>query len=116
MFNLVDERKRKINLGGISITSTPASILERVQAERLARAQQKRRIDNAIRIQAWYRGLKEARDTRREMQKLFEADILSLTGLRCLVLIGRNEDVLSTWVTKVLAGDESQCFFGDAVC
>jgi len=107
MFNLVDERKRKINLGGTSITSTPASILERVQAERLARAQQKRRIDNAIKVQAWYRGLKEARETRSELQKLFKADILSLTGLRCLVLIGRDEDVLSTWVTKVLAEDDS---------
>lgn len=116
MFNLVDERKRKINLGGVSITSTPASILERVQAERLARTEQKRRADSVIKIQAWFRGLKEARETRRELQEIFEADILGLTGLRCLVLIGRNEDILSTWVTNVLVGGESKWSFASALC
>ena len=106
MFSLGDERRRKINLGGVSVTSSQASILERVHAQRVARAETKRRTDGAIRIQAWYRGLREARAVRKELRKLFSADVLSLTGLRCLVLIGRDDEVLSTWVTSVLASGE----------
>ncbi len=103
MFN---ERRRKINLGGTSATATQASILEGVHAARLARAQHKRRNDNAIRIQAWYRGLREAKRTRMELKELFMKDVLSLTALRCLVLIGKDDEVLSIWTSSMLAGDE----------
>ena len=103
MFSLEDERRRKINLGGVSVTSSQASILERVHAQRVARAENKRRADSATRIQAWYRGMREARTVRIELRKLFEEDVLSLTALRCLVLIGKDDEVLSTWASSVLA-------------
>jgi hypothetical protein len=106
MFSLEGERRRKINLGGVSATSSQASILERVHAQRLARAETKRRVDSATRIQAWYRGLREARALRMELRKLFAEDVLSLTAMRCLVLIGRDDGVLSTWAASVLAGGE----------
>jgi ubiquitin-protein ligase E3 C len=97
-----DEWKRKINLGGVSSANTQAAILNRVQAERAARAEHKQRTESAIRIQAWYRGLVDARATRQEMRKAFNADVMGLTGLRCLVLIGKDDEVLGTWTRAVL--------------
>jgi len=106
MFSLQDERRKKINLGGTSGTATQASILEGVHAARLARAHHKKRTDSTIRIQAWYRGLREAKRTRTKLKELFMKDVLSLTALRCLVLIGKDNEVLSIWASRMLAGDE----------
>ncbi|KAF8148075.1 hypothetical protein B0H34DRAFT_803194 [Crassisporium funariophilum] len=97
-----DERKRKINLGGVSSAATPSAILSRVQAERLGRAEHKRRTENAVRIQAWYRGLREARRTRTAMRRAFEGDVTGITGLRCVVLIGRDDEVLGRWAGAML--------------
>ncbi|KAF8182521.1 HECT-domain-containing protein [Pholiota molesta] len=105
-----DEWKRKINLGGVSSANTQAAILNRVQAERAARAEHKQRTESAIRIQAWYRGLVDARATRQEMRKAFNADVMGLTGLRCLVLIGKDDEVLGTWTRAVLQLGPDQLF------
>lgn len=99
-----DEWKRKINLGGASSSATPASILNRVQAERAARAEHKQRTESAIRIQAWYRGVVDARAAKQQMRRSFQKDILGLTGLRCLVLIGTDADALAMWSDEVLKG------------
>ncbi|CAA7268561.1 unnamed protein product [Cyclocybe aegerita] len=99
--NFDSERRRKINLGGASSSSSSTSILRNVHAEREARAAHRLRTDSATRIQAWYRGVKASRRTREEMKAMFEADVKGLTGLRCLVLIcrrsraGKNMDKLS---------------------
>lgn len=114
MFSFGDERKRKINLGGNSSSTSHTAILQRVQNERLVRQEQKRRTDGAIAIQAWYRGLREARETRREMKAAFERDVLGINGLRCLVLIGKHEEVLGQWVRAVLEGGEGELFTSDA--
>lgn len=79
-----------------------AAIIDRVREERSIRAQQKRRVEKAIRIQAWWRGAREARNTKMEMRKAFEADVTGITGLRCLVLIGKDEEVLSRWSKAML--------------
>jgi ubiquitin-protein ligase E3 C len=97
-----DDRKRKINLGGVLPVSTHAAIIDRVREERSIRAQHKRRVEKATRIQAWWRGVREAKYTRMEMRKAFEADVTGITGLRCLVLIGRDEEVLSRWSKAML--------------
>ncbi|KAF9522169.1 HECT-domain-containing protein [Crepidotus variabilis] len=110
MFSFENERRRKINLGGASASSSQTSIFERVQAERQARAEHKRRTESATQIQAFYRGSKEKHAARAEMRKAFEADVLSLTGLRCLVLMGQDDEVLTTWVQRVLEGGEGQVF------
>lgn len=82
--------------------TTPAAIFDRVQEERSIRAEQKRRVEKAVRIQAWWRGIREARYARIEMHKAFEADVTGITGLRCLVLIGKDEQVLSRWSKAML--------------
>jgi ubiquitin-protein ligase E3 C len=97
-----DDRKRKINLGGVFSVATSATIIDQVHEERSIRAQQKRRIQKAIQIQSWWRGVREARYAKIEMRKSFEADITGITGLRCLVLIGKDEEVLSRWSKAML--------------
>jgi ubiquitin-protein ligase E3 C len=98
-----NERKRNINLGGVSSSTTPASILGQVHAERQARAEHRQRTESTIRIQAWYRGIRDARAAKIHMRRAFEADVLGLTGLRCLVLIGKDDEVLGKWSKAILA-------------
>jgi ubiquitin-protein ligase E3 C len=98
-----DGRKRKINLGGASSASSRSAILDQAQARRNERVEQKKRQDNAVKLQAWWRGLKEGRRVVYEMRKAFEADVVGITGLRCLVLIGRSdEEALAIWSGKVM--------------
>lgn len=56
--------------------------------------QYKDQTENAIWIQAWYRGVRDTRIAKVEMWRAFEADVMGLTYLRCLVLIGKNDTVL----------------------
>ncbi|KAF9543333.1 HECT-domain-containing protein [Agrocybe pediades] len=99
-----DEWKRKINLGGASSSTTSAaSILSRVQEERQARAAAKERTEKATKIQSCWRAYSSSRRTKHDLRRAFEGDVLGLTGLRCLVLIGKDEDVLGRW-----AGDASR--------
>ena len=51
----------------------------------------------------------QARSVRRQMVHLFECDPLSLVALRCLVLIGRNENVLGTWSAAVVRRGTGAC-------
>jgi ubiquitin-protein ligase E3 C len=98
-----DERKRKINLGGASSASTSSEILDQVKVQRNQRVEQKKKDDNAVKLQAWWRGLREERAARKELRKLFEDDVVGLTGLRCLVLIGRrDEEALAIWSSKMV--------------
>ncbi|KAF8885801.1 hypothetical protein BD779DRAFT_1532475 [Infundibulicybe gibba] len=97
-----DERRRPINLGGTQSVTTSAGILDGAKARRNERLEQKRKQEKAIRLQAWWRGTREARQVRREMTTMFERDITGITGLRCLVLIGNNNDALRKWSDVVL--------------
>ncbi|KII83229.1 hypothetical protein PLICRDRAFT_180633 [Plicaturopsis crispa FD-325 SS-3] len=108
-----DERnRRKINLGGASSASSHAAILDQAKARRMEREAQRLRADSAVRLQAWWRGVHEAKKVKAEMRRVFEGDVLGLTGLRCLVLIGRDEEVLGAWSSAMteetlLKNDES---------
>lgn len=59
-----------------------------------------------MRLQAWWRGVKYARITRSQMKKMFEDDVCGITGLRCLVLIGGDEEVLGKWSSTIVASGE----------
>ena len=61
--------------------ATPATIIDRAHEERLIRAQQKRRVENAVRIQAWWRGIRESRRAKMDMRECFEADVTGIIGL-----------------------------------
>lgn len=103
-----DERRRNINLGGASSASTQATILDQAKQRRILRDEQKRRHESAVILQAWWRGVREARLVRRQMRTTFESDVMAITGLRCLVLIGQDEEALGIWSNAMLAQNQGE--------
>jgi ubiquitin-protein ligase E3 C len=101
-----NEKRRKINLGGQVSVQTHDSIVNQARARREEREDRRRQHESAVRIQAWWRGSREARSVRRELYTVFQRDPLSISGLRCLVLIGGNDQVLGTWSAAVVGSGE----------
>lgn len=99
-----DERRREINLGGSSsVTTSQAAILNQARARRIERETVRKRQESAVTIQAWWRGITDARRVRQKIREQFTGDITGLTGLRCLVLIGQDIDFLDRWAAEVLS-------------
>lgn len=103
-----DERRRQINLGGSSTVSSLSAITDQAKARRIERTEQKRKNDSAIRIQAWWRGVSAIRTAKAQMRQSFESDIEGLTGLRCMVLIGMDQEVLGKWSQTIAVKGEGQ--------
>ncbi|OAX36693.1 HECT-domain-containing protein [Rhizopogon vinicolor AM-OR11-026] len=98
-----DNRRREINLGGSSSVTSQAAILNQARARRIEREAIRKRQESAVTIQAWWRGISVARRVRQQLREQFTGDVTGLTGLRCLVLIGQDDDVLDRWATEVLS-------------
>ena len=100
------KRRREINLGGTSSAATShSSLLQDVRQRRMQRDEQKRRHTSATRIQSWWRGRRQAALVRQELRTMFLQNVTNVTGLRCLVLIGKDEELLGVWSHKfVLEG------------
>ncbi|KAG5338592.1 hypothetical protein C0989_006883 [Termitomyces sp. Mn162] len=106
-----EERKRKINLGGVSSAVSNTALLGQARALRTERLEQQRRHENASKVQAWWRGTLETRRVRREMRRMFERDVCGMAGLRCLVIIGRkDEEALATWSSAMTDGSSAYFF------
>lgn len=99
-----EEHKRKINLGGSRSASTHIAILDEAKLRRAERETNRRRQEGAVEIQTWWKGLSERRRIRNEMKRTFQEDVTGLTGLRCLPLIGRDEEALGMWSAAMVAG------------
>jgi ubiquitin-protein ligase E3 C len=98
-----NERRKPINLGGPSSASTHAAILDQAKARRSERQDLRKRIDAAVRIQAWWRGVQ----TRRQLRCRGESgDVGSLDVLRWVVLVGEDDDVLGRWSMGVVGGGD----------
>lgn len=95
-------RRREINLGGAHSATSYTDILNEAKAKREQRQELKRRQDSAIRIQTWWRGISQVRSIKRELRRLFEQDITGIEGLRCLILIGQDQDALGRWSTAIV--------------
>ncbi|KAI0926648.1 hypothetical protein AcV5_007383 [Taiwanofungus camphoratus] len=95
-------RRREINLGGAHSATSYTDILNEAKAKREQRQELKRRQDSAIRIQTWWRGISQVRFIKRELRRLFEQDITGIEGLRCLILIGQDQDALGRWSTAIV--------------
>ncbi|KAI6044738.1 HECT-domain-containing protein [Pisolithus marmoratus] len=108
-----DERRRRaMNLGGSKSVTSPAAILEQAKALRNEREVLRRREESALKIQSWWRGTLEARSVRWRMRQLFLQDMTSLTGLRCLVFVGQDDDLLQKWSAAVSTNDRKYLLFG----
>ncbi|KIK56337.1 hypothetical protein GYMLUDRAFT_47102 [Collybiopsis luxurians FD-317 M1] len=105
-----DRRRRQINLGGTSTSTSHASILDQAKLRREERIEHKRRTDNAVKLQAWWRGMKEQQRVRVELRKNLEdaldrGDLLHLNSLRMLVIVSRiqpNDPVFDKWSEKLV--------------
>lgn len=98
-----NKRRREINLGGTHTATSHNDILQEAKLRRIQRDEHRRRQDAARRIQHSWRGFAAQRDVRTRLRSTFEQDITSLTGLRCLVLLGQDEEALARWSTVVLS-------------
>ncbi|KAI8978888.1 HECT-domain-containing protein [Trametes punicea] len=98
-----NKRRREINLGGTHTATSYNDILQEAKLRRLQRNDLKRRQDSAVRIQHWWKGKLALRAAREDLRRTFDQDVTSLTGLRCLVLLGQDEDALGRWSTLVLS-------------
>ena len=48
--------------------------------------------------------MKESQRIREKLKREFDVDVTGINGLRCLVLIGKDEEILSKWSTAMVAG------------
>ncbi|GBE82990.1 HECT-domain-containing protein [Sparassis latifolia] len=108
------KRRREINLGGAHSAVSYSDILNDAKAKRLRRLDVKRREEAAISIQAWWRGHSEARFVKQNLLCTFQEDVTSLRGLRCLVLIGQDEEALGAWSAAVVNGQQDVLLQADA--
>ncbi|KDR68227.1 hypothetical protein GALMADRAFT_1048663 [Galerina marginata CBS 339.88] len=56
----------------------------------------------AVKIQAWWRRMLEVRAAKKPLRRIFEGDVTGLTGLRCLVLIGVDDEALGIWTRAMI--------------
>lgn len=99
-----EEKRRKVNLGGSSGPSH-AVLIEEAKSLRNLRQHQKLQFDSAACLQARWRGILGRRLVQAEMRTIFDRDILGISGLRCLVLLGEDE-MLAKWASAVLSGGD----------
>ena len=97
-----NEKRRRINLGGQNSNQSHDAIVNQAKMRRGEREERRRQQDAALRIQAWWRGGLEAKSIRKQLQQTYRSDPLSVRGMRCLVLIGKNSDALAIWSSAVL--------------
>jgi len=107
LFGTDDRKRRNINLGGRSSSSSHTSILDEARLRREERLSQLKRQQSAVRIQAWWRGSREARVVRAQLRHTLDQDPTGIDGLRSVVLIGQDEESLAIWSRHVLQSGES---------
>ncbi|EIW51561.1 HECT-domain-containing protein [Trametes versicolor FP-101664 SS1] len=108
-----NKRRREINLGGAHTATSHNDILQEAKLRRSQRNDLKRRQDSALLIQHWWRGRIALNDVRGDLRHTFDQDVTSITGLRCLVLLGQDEDALGRWSTVVLSSCKDVLSQGD---
>lgn len=87
-------------------TSSQSAIVEKAKARRLEREALRKKEESALKIQSWWKGSLKARRVRQRMRQLFLEDVTSLTGLRCLVFVGQDEDLLRRWSEAASKNDQ----------
>lgn len=108
LFDVDGRKRRNINLGGRSTSSTHTSILDEVRLRREERQNQLKRQQSAIRIQAWWRGKQETRIVRIQLRNALEQDPGGIDGLRAVTFIGQDEESLAIWSRNVLQSGEGK--------
>jgi len=102
MIPFAQEKRRKINLGGATSASSQTDILHSAKARRSAREEIRRRHESALCIQSRWRSFQQSRVVKRILSELFQEDVLGLNGMRALVLIGNDDELLAQWSEGVV--------------
>jgi ubiquitin-protein ligase E3 C len=102
------KRQRNINLGGATTSSSHNDLLQIAKANRAEREAVKRQRDAAVQVQAWWRGSLDREHTKAELRARFEDDITSLDAMRCLILLGKDEERLARWAEAAVEMDEGE--------
>jgi ubiquitin-protein ligase E3 C len=105
------QRSRQINLGGATTTASHAAILDKVKAQREERLDSRRRLDSAVKLQAWWRGTSEARRMRAHIRAQFDrGSVDAVQWTRWLVVGwgGRSDDWdrLGSWSSVMVESGE----------
>jgi hypothetical protein len=109
MLPFAQEKRRKINLGGATSVASQTDILHSAKARRSEREENRRRYESALCIQSRWRSFQQFRAVKRILAEMFQEDVLGLNGMRALVLIGNNDQLLAQWSEGVIrAGDGKQ--------
>lgn len=100
------ERRKQINLGGASSSTSHSSIIDQAKLRREERIILQKQTNSAVKLQAWWRGLKEQQQLRVQLRKKLEdalnkGDLLSLETLRMLVVVGR-DTIVNSWSEKLV--------------
>jgi ubiquitin-protein ligase E3 C len=118
-----NERKRHINLGGASASTSQSMIIDQAKIRREERIEAKRRADAAIKVQSWWRGAQEAHKVRAAVRADLQTELsrsgaeapVEIQTLRKLVVVGKNwkgkesgissdgKVVLGMWSERVVA-------------
>jgi hypothetical protein len=111
MIPFAQEKRRKINLGGAtSVSSSQTDILHSAKARRSAREEIRRRHESALCIQSRWRSSQQSRVVKRILSGFFQEDVLGLNGMRALVLIGNNDELLAQWSEGVVRAGDGEPF------
>jgi hypothetical protein len=108
MLPFAQEKRRKINLGGATSASSQTDILHSAKARRSAREEIRRRHESALCIQSRWRSSQQSRVVKRILSELFQEDVLGLNGMRALVLIGNNDELLAQWSEGVVRSGDGE--------
>ncbi|KAI0295669.1 hypothetical protein B0F90DRAFT_1811438 [Multifurca ochricompacta] len=103
-------KRRKINLGGAISVASQTDLLHNAKARRTEREEIRRRHESALCIQRHWRGFQQSRATKRLLFQMFQEDVLGLNGMRALILIGNNDQLLAQWSDAVISARDGKPF------
>lgn len=103
-----ESRQRRINLGGTSAVASHDELLQQARAIRNERQLARQRQEAAIRLQAAWRGQLSRRAAKEELRILFDQNPYGLNAMRCLVLLGNDEERLGRWSEAIISMGEGE--------
>ena len=86
-------------------SSSHAAVVDQAKALRAQRQAARKQEENVQKIQRWWRGNREKRVVQQSLKKAFDEATWAdggITKMRCLVLMGRDEERLGRWSAEVL--------------
>lgn len=104
-----ESRQRRINLGGSSAVVPHHELLKQAREIRNERQLARQRQEATVRLQTAWRGQLSRRAAKDILRTLFDESPVGINAMRCLVLLGNDEERLGKWSESVTSMDEGVC-------